>query len=330
MEEFLSLSYLEDFRKSNDLSEFLKLFRKLIYTNKKKTIEIINDEEVNFGFLFSVQSEIFNLDLLQSLNYRNTLALKIIREIKRNEKKILNSIQLISDKNDAIHSSLKWMLVTGHRDDGMSNEYDELLDHISIILAKIYRDKSILPILVDMIFTRYNKDRFVHDLIWAFFECNDPKSLFLVVDKLKSRDLKDIELANKLLRFIPSINESHHNERNNTYIDSVNWLNQNSLFLHYTGENFQETKSPSSYVVDLEAKYICRKLSDNNMRHPNGANSKENKILKEFRKLDIKNRKLLSDFSFLLYKQDESLWKLWLKAPITKQIMIASSRIAIW
>ena len=73
----------------------------------------------------------------------------------------------------------------------ISDEHDEILDVTASLLIKTHNDKTILPTIVDTIFSRNRKGLFNHDLIWAFFQARDPYSLMLVANYLNSEDTED-------------------------------------------------------------------------------------------------------------------------------------------
>lgn len=136
---------------------------------------------------------------------------------------------------------------------GLSDEYDELLDVTASILIKIHKDNSILPSIVDTIFTRNREGLFNHDLIWTFFEARDPYSLMLIANYLHSDDIRDIKLACKLLDFVPSIDMSTSRDSKDKYTTFFYWLKQNYHFLYFTGESFQRTSNPIPYKIDRGA-----------------------------------------------------------------------------
>ncbi|HEY5588621.1 MAG TPA: hypothetical protein VIK86_06665, partial [Candidatus Paceibacterota bacterium] len=106
---------------------------------------------------------------------------------------------LASDYKRIGYSVLKGMFERGVVQNGQSNDNDELLDATATLLIKIHKDKTILPIIVDMIFFRNRKGLFTHDLIWAFFQAREPNSLMLIANYLNSEDMNDVKLACKLL-----------------------------------------------------------------------------------------------------------------------------------
>ena len=49
------------------------------------------------------------------------------------------------------------MLITGSAEDGLSNEYDKVLDAVASLLIITYQDKTVLPRVVDLIFNAQQK-----------------------------------------------------------------------------------------------------------------------------------------------------------------------------
>ena len=109
------------------------------------------------------------------------------------------------------------------------------------------------------------------------------------------------------------------------YISFLSWIEENSLFLYFTGQSFQETSRPSPYKVDLDAKYLCKNICIGKMNSMRVSHIEEDILLKKFRELDINTKLLLSSFSFKLYRKAPEVWKAWINYPIWKQIGIASA-----
>ena len=171
--------------------------------------------------------------------------------------------------------------------------HDEFLDVTAMLLIKVHKDKTILPIIVDMIFFRNREGLFNHDLIWAFFQARDPYSLMLIANYLGSEDVKDVKLACKLLDFVPSIDMTMGKDSKKQYIAFFNWLKENYPFLYFTGESFQRTSKPIPYIVALDAKYLCRQVSLYTGKPLIPYTEKENNLLGYFNNLD-ENNKLLA------------------------------------
>jgi len=144
-------------------------FYQLSKANEKEALNLINDENLHFTSLFVLKHEIEELKLFQKLNIRNRIALRITNEILLSKKNISDVEYLSFGGIQAVHSVLKWMLETGCIKDGLNDQYDEVLDITAIFLIKIYRDKTVLPIISEMIFRRYKQGLLIHDLAWAFF-----------------------------------------------------------------------------------------------------------------------------------------------------------------
>jgi hypothetical protein len=224
------------------------------------------------------------------------------------------------------YSVLKGMFERGVTQNVHSNDNDEFVDAIAAILIKVHKDKTILPIIVDMIFFRNRKGIFTHDLIWAFFQAREPKSLMLIANYLSSKDVNDVKLACKLLDFVPSIDMTMGRNSKDKYVAFFNWLNENYPFLYFTGESFQRTSNPKPFIVDLDAKYMCRRLSLYTGKPLIRYTEKEKNLLGYFNMLDHDNKLLLSTCSFKIYYENIYLWTSWINHSIIKQISIAESR----
>jgi hypothetical protein len=223
--------------------------------------------------------------------------------------------------------ALKGIFEKGTANRELSDEADELLDATASLLITTHKDKTILPIVVDMIFYRNRKNLFTHDLIWAFFKARDPHSLILIANYLGSSDKRDVELACKLLDFIPSVDMSMIDGSKNRYMTLFYWLQENYPFIYFTGESFQRTSKPIPYMVDLDAKYLCRRVSVYSGKLFTPLTEKETNIITSFAKLDKYNKQLLSSFSLRIHSKDIYLWRSLINYPITRQINIAKARL---
>ncbi|MBU3129772.1 hypothetical protein [Clostridium tagluense] len=222
---------------------------------------------------------------------------------------------------------LKGMFERGIAEHGLSNEDDEFLDVVALLLIKLHQDKTILPIIVDMIFFRNRKGLFTHDLIWAFFQARDPYSLMLIANYLISEDANDVKLACKLLDFVPSIDMTMGKNSEKQYVAFFYWLEENYPFLYFTGESFQRTSKPIPYIVTLDAKYLCKQVSPYTGKTFIPYTAKENNLLYYFNHLDESDKLLLSSFSRAIHYENIYLWKSWINHSIIKQISIAKARL---
>lgn len=193
------------------------------------------------------------------------------------------------------------------------------------LLAKIQNDKSILSFVVDTIFSRNRKGLFTDDLVWAFFEARSPYSLMLLANFLGSNNLKDVELACRLLDFVPSIDMSFGKNTKKQYRSFLYWLEENYPFLHFTGESFQRTSRPIPYIVTLDAKYLYKGVSIHTGKPLIPLSYRENNLLNLFNDLNKKNKLLLSTFSVRLHYDNIYLWRAWINYSIDKQIIISKS-----
>lgn len=320
-----SINPLDRIRLDNGIDEMKDYFLGLAKKNNEKAVNLINAENLHFPTLFLLKNEINRLNLFDNLNLRNKTAIEITTEVLKKNKKISINEYISSDLTQIAYSVLKWIFDTGFYDDGLSNEYDEVLDITAILLIRIYRDQTILPTIVDMIFDRNRKGLFNHDLVWAFFESKDPNSLIMIANHLLSTETKDIDLASKLLSFIPGMEKSNTANKEKKYTSFLNWLEENSPFLYFTGQSLQQVNRPITYVIDLEAKYLNKYVSSDTGKKLKSFTDEEAKLLDEFNKLDSNTRILLANFSSMLYHKNKHWWNQWIHYPIAEQIRIAKS-----
>ncbi|WZL72534.1 hypothetical protein QBE52_15930 [Clostridiaceae bacterium 35-E11] len=321
------LSPLDKMRLHNGIHNVKIFFHELANHNKEEAIQFINDENLCFGSLFLLRSEIEELDIFSNLNIKNKMALEITNEILMG-KKTITSIDCTScDYIQRVYIALKWMFETGRIDDGLSNEYDQVLDATAILLIKVYKDRRILPMLVKIIVQRYKKGFYIHDLIWAFFEAQDPGSLILIGDYLRSKQQEEIELANKLLRFIPDLAIHDRGDTQKQYALFMQWMKENRWFLHFTGESLQQSHHPSPYIVDFGAKYLCKPIDIDTGKIIERLTEREKKILNRFEQLRDPIKDLLAKFSFSLYVADRYQWHTWMNYSLEEQIKIVRTGI---
>lgn len=314
-------NYLDRVRQQDGAEKLKDSFNRLIENDKEKALNIINSGDLMFPSLFILQSDINKNHVFANLNRRNKLALEITERILL--KNTSESKSLSQYDNRQNYPVLKWMLQTGYSSDGLNAHYDEVLDKASILLSKVYKDCECLRYIEKVIFTRYNKGSFIYDLVWAFFESGSSDILHMLSKRLLSDSSKDVELARKLLGFIPCFAEERQDDNVIQYCNAVKWINDNIRFLYYTGEHFLQTARPCQFKVSLELKYLQRaayQVSQPQTCIParNGLKSMEN-----FRKLDSPTQKLLADFSNSLHKNSQYDWNKWIKLPLQIQIEAA-------
>jgi hypothetical protein len=316
--------YLDQIRLRDGRDKLINYFSDLLLKDMVEASNLINSESIKFASLFLLRESIEATELPNNLNSRNKLALEITDEILLGETKISVTEYLTSDYIQMTNSVLRWMLETGLADDGLNDDFDEVLDGTSALLLEIYRDKSILPDIADLIFIRYKKGTLIHNLVWAFFEAQDPQSLALIAERLRSKDSKDVELASELLSFIPGITMYRNTDKHKQYLYFLNWIEENGLYLEFTGQSFQQSCNPAPFIVNLDAKYLCKSFFSNNAKPVKYLDEEECQLLNHFKKLDINSKQLLSTYSFRLYHSNPHLWNTWIHYSIQEQLRIAA------
>jgi len=324
MNRFNNLSSLDQMRMNRGTDDFKNIFHGLGEKQRQKAISYLNEDRLYFASLFILIPEIEALALYEKLNSRNAVALKICAKILKDENMFSHVAGLVSENSGMTYSALKWMLKTGSADDGLNDDYDEVMDAVASLLIKTYKDNSVLPMVADMIFKRNRKGYLVHDLVWCFFQARTSYCLKLIAGYLRSPNRRDVELARQLLHFIPDETGEGANLQKQ-YQNFLAWLQENNQFLYFTGENLQFTSDPKPCRVDLDAKYLYKSISPYNHKPLQPLTQAEQDHLQKFHELRREDEKLLSKYSRRMHDRNLRSWNQWMQYPVDKQIEIAKS-----
>lgn len=305
---------------NNKLSDY---FYKTLLRNPSKAVTLINQSNLSFPAFNILIPQISKPYLLKYLNKQNKAALKITKGIR--SKNFSRFSQIVKDIDSNTPEILKWILESSKDEDMSRGEYIEILDSCAIMLVKEFRDDSILPVLKEIIYSRYKQGLFFHDILWAFFESRNPNCILMLAESLNSSNEKDVELSKKLLKFIP-VAKSSVLSNEILYKSIFYWLRDNYPFIFYTGECFQQMPNPSPFEVSLDAKYLFKKVSSDGSIE-NSLTQDEMKLINIFDTLDNNSKILLSNYSFILRNQNIYLWNNWIHYPISEQLKISVAKL---
>jgi hypothetical protein len=84
-------------------------------------------------------------------------------------------------------------------EDGMNDEFEEILEIVVSVLINTYKDTKIVPAALDMVFERNRRGHNIHNLVWAAFQIHDPQTLKLIAQRIQSSQEPDVRLACSLL-----------------------------------------------------------------------------------------------------------------------------------
>ena len=319
-----NFSYLDRIRLNDGIYRCKAVFHETYQKNRLKAMAMVNDRRLTFPSLFILIPQIESLHLGLFLNPRNAAAFKIIQEIlkKRNQN---NKNDILSIKANATYSVLKWILQTGHTDDGLSDDYEQIMDVTISVLICLYKDKTILPLVTDMIFHRYKNGHNLHDLVWALFQIRDPDVLKLVAEHMRSTDPDEIEFARVLLNVESSNENGIPNDNQEQYQSYMQWLNENDPFLYFTEESFQYSSKPAFCNVDMDRKYLSKGIPSYNKQPITPLDENEKQSLQAFKPLSNEEKKILSGYSYKMHNNNTAEWKKWLMYPIHEQLRIAKA-----
>jgi len=318
-------SALDRLYNENGAESLIAAFKEIAATKLTEAVKLLNDENLSFTCLFLLIPEIISFKLANRLNLRNITALRICAQSKRYKNLLA---QLPEPRQDITKSVLKWMFITGVKADGISNEYDAMLDKAFAMLMINYHDRSLLKNAADLIFSRNRRGEYIHDIVWAYFKIKDFEALKLIAEYLLSKDERDVELASELLHYTPN-KDDFISSPESCYKEYIGWLDDNSPFLYFTDESFNYSSSPEPCNMDEQARYINKEVSNFTKQFTHPLSSFEAQKINSFIKLDKNERRMLSDFSHKMYKNDFSKWSNWIKKPISKQLEDAKNALEV-
>lgn len=309
---------LDRIRMQSGIHDLTSFFGNLSRTAPEEAAALMNDESLCYGSLFLLRPYIKAYGLAPRLNPRCRDALAITDRLlwKKTENKSLPATREVPPS----YPVLRWIFTTGYRDDGLSSDYEQVMELTAAILTKMHQEHSILPQMITMIFNRHRKKHFNHTLIWALLECKNPDSLLMIASRLCSPYLQDVKLARKLLGFVPGLAQDTILEGTEQYRYFLQWFDENRLFLHYTGESFHQCCKPILYTVALDAKYLYKPVSIETGKPLEAWTDLEKRLLHSFNQLSQKVREKLSSYSFLLYRRNIRQWQQWILSPLPEQI----------
>lgn len=317
-----SFGALDNIRRLQGADACKKRFQALLKDQDDRAARLLNDTRLRFATLFLLRPQIEESRLGPQLSDRNRAALQICGKVLKEQKAPPGGIDYSDPK---IHAAFSWMFRTGAESDGMSNEFDEVIDLCASVLTRRYRETFILPALTGLIFRRNRKKLYLHDLIWALFQADDPNALRYIARYLRSANARDRELA-RLLLHLPASGESSF-ERESQYRKYLGWLHENSAFLYLTGESLQGSNQPEICHVDLGAKYLGKQISPRSRTPLHPLNPREEESLSCFAKAEERDRTVLSQYSKSLRSRSPAVWNRWIRLPVEKQLEIAQDHL---
>ena len=313
-------SHLDSIRINEGIERCKAVFGDICETDIAKAPALVNDPSLTYPSLFILLPQIESYRLYRFLSPVKKAAVSITAHVLGRA-----GGAVLRDRNRLEYAALKWMLETGHTEDGLSDDYEQVLDITVSVLINLYKDKSVLPTVADMIFRRGLGERNIHDLVWAYFRIADPEALKLVAQHLPSTDPAESELACNLLGI--EADSRGTGEQKEAFL---HWLSDNDPFLYFTDESYQQTSNPAFYRVDQERKYVQKGTPAYTKQPVVAMNENESRHLAAFKQLGDDEKQLLSEYSHQIHG-DRSKWQAWMAQSVDEQIQAAAmSRRDVW
>lgn len=318
-------SYLDRIRINEGADQCKNTLTAALRMDTRRAVALLNDRRLTFPCLYLLREPIVQHPVQRYLNTRNLIALRVIDQILG--PKTSSETDYLSSRRDEVHPVLKWILETGSVEELPEDEYEEVLDVTVSVLINIYKDSSILPLVVDLIFRRNRDESHIHDLVWALFRFHDPQVLRLIAQRLPSSNAKDAELAAELLNIDKTDALAAKCNEEGRCDGYLHWLEENQPYLYFTEESFQYASKPVFCTVDLERKYLQKGVSSYDKQPLSSLDDDEHACMAAFQRLDAEEQKVLSDYSQKLCGRSVSAWKEWLHAPVGEQVKAAKARL---
>lgn len=307
-------SALDEIRIKDGAKKLKSHFASVFKENPKQAAELLNDTNVTFLTLYLLKDEIPEESNQRELSIRIQSALSFIKQVINHTGYGKKGKSLLPSKG-----VLKWILETGSAEELSDSIYKEVMDVTVSLLLNQYKDDSVLPLVVELIFTRNKQDGLIHDLVWALFRLKNPKALLLIAEKLRSENKKDKELARELLNISTETTTVKHLSDEDLHRVYITWLNENKPYLYFTDQSYQESTKPSFCALDYERKYLQQGTASYE-RIPLSFINKEEKNIAAFKQLSPSEQKKLANYSNRLHKENPAAWNSWLRLPVDQQL----------
>lgn len=323
MARFRSYSPLDKIRINEGNEKCEAAFNEICVRDIRRAAALLNDERLNFISLYILLPQIRSFQLERSLSPRIRAALNLSHIISGSRAEGHEAYGLSANEG-AEYPALKWILETGREADGLSSEYEEIMDVAVSMLINVYKDITALPAAIDMIFKRNRTEHNIHYLVWAVFQSRSPHILRLIAERMVSSDPRDKLLAHSLLG-IALPEDGPGAQGRSSHEAFLKWLKDNDPFLYFTGESLQYSSTPAFYRIDLERKYIHRSSGAYEKQPVMPADSRESEALVAFSTLGDEEKSLLSEYSHKMHEENISQWRRWTQRPVGEQIKDAIS-----
>lgn len=311
---------LEYIRRTRGAKNCRSTFLRMAETQRQKALALINDSGLMFATFFILRDEIIKMNLREELNDRGKTAMEICDIILGDKSGLPSYDRRIDEEIGNVRETLLWIFGTGIRDDGLNEDFDQILDNAAAVLIKDHCESSVLPDVIKLIFERNRKGRYFHDIAWVCFQTRDVNALRFIAGYLRSGNPKDRALARSLLNLPEDIPLRTVQDRERRYLEYIEWLRENDPYIYFTGESFQFSNSPILCSVDLNAKYLCKDCAECMRKRPIELTEEERSKISEFFSLTDEEKAELARTSQKLYKENPSLWEQWIHYPVDEQI----------
>lgn len=310
---------LDRIRQDEGKENLGKYYKDLLHSNTRQAINLINDDNLSFPSFYILLPYIKSYGLYRHLSNKNKLVINIVNHIMQGDKYRGNNY--LDDNSEESYNLLKWIVDSGNSEYHIDDDYNQIIDISVSILLISYNDKSILPIVSDMIFDRHKNGLNNNDLVWAFFNVKDLNAVQYLAKHMAADNEDERKLACDLL----GIDDNMLNDYSGYHNNYLEWLKENDAFVYISDESCQLSSKPKFIKTDYGRKYLVKGTDTYYYLPIEPSNESERNNLKAFKLLSDKDKELLSEYSYSIYKNNVNKWQEWISSPIENQVKDAKS-----
>ena len=169
------------------------IFENLLKYNREKAICLINEKNISFEVIYVLIPLIFKYKIYNEINEKNKIAVRVYANF--------NNIEIENEAVDDIKMlyALRWIVKSAICAGEIDYNYDRLIDYSVAKLLEGYKDYTIIPQAVDIIFIRNRKGENVCDLVQSIVKSKDFQLKNYLRKYLESNNISDRKLAQELL-----------------------------------------------------------------------------------------------------------------------------------
>lgn len=273
--------------------EFLRVAR----SNPNKAVLLINESATTF-ITFLMLDDIVKTLPLSELSDRCQKTMRICNECMcENCSRHCNG----DDEN-----TLLWMTHDCLSYDGANDDYDRIMDYCLGRLVCEFKNKEALDNAVKLLFLRYEKNEFYHDLVWEIFKSDTPLAVEAISEHMEKGTEKEKALCEEILDTLID-DDPEDNSSISKHIN--NWVRDNEPYIEFMNNSFNSSSCPQFCKVNYYRKYCGCPCFQCGFYLP--VNDTDSNYENSFCHMDNRRQAALAKKSCEMRKRDMGAWCRW-------------------